>query len=245
MSILLEKRKPPRYIQLIEYIQHNIDSGEWGPHHKLPSEQMFSEQFNFARGTVRQAMSELANAGVIYRIQGKGSFVGPQMIQHDVANSRFKSFLEEFVEKKLSFETIQLGCEVLPLFEPIMSAMNLSPSMGNVAKVKRLRVSSEEPFMYSENHISLHLFPAFDTLRFEGRGLYDILNQEYGFVYGSIRRIFYAVSAEGHVAKNLKVPVGTPVMLANQIVFDVNGQCVDYAYIWLRSDKVEVSLNYG
>lgn len=243
MTNLLHKRKPPRYIQLIQYIEENIESKKWGPHHKLPSEQVLSEQFGFARGTVRQAISELVNAGIIYRIQGKGSYVGPQMIQHDVSNTRFKSFLEEFVEKKLSFETLQLGCEVLDAFEPIVSTMVLPPAQKELARIKRLRVSSDEPFMYSENHIPLFNFPGFDTLNYQGRGIYDILAEKYGFVYGSIQRIFQAVSAEGHVAKYLKVRVGTPLMLANQIVFDVHGTCVDYAFIWLRSDKVEISVN--
>lgn len=41
----------------------------------LPSEEILAKNFNVSRGTVRRAISDLVNQGLLYRIPGKGTFV--------------------------------------------------------------------------------------------------------------------------------------------------------------------------
>jgi GntR family transcriptional regulator len=238
-----EDRRTPRYVQLIDYIQENITKGTWGPHHKVPSEEELAKQFLFARGTVRQAMTELVNAKVLYRIQGKGTFVGPKLIQHDVSTTGFRSFLDEFIDKNVSFETHQIDCVVIPAFSPIREYMHIDNPVERVARVRRLRVSGGEPFMYSENHIPIARYPGFEQLDFSHKGIYEILEQVYGLKFGHVQRYFQAVKAEGEAAKQLKVAPDSPLILTEQIVYDSEGRCTDYAYIWLRSDKIRISVN--
>lgn len=239
MAAAYEKRRTPRYVQIIDYIQDHISSGAWGPHHKVPSEEDLSKKFSFARGTIRQAINELVNADVLYRIQGKGTFVGPRLIQHDVSTSGFRSFLDEFIDKNVDFETIQLGCVIVPSFSPILEVMGNS----RVVKIKRLRTTTGEPFMYSENHIPIDRYPGVEKLDFTHHGIYEILRKHYQLKVGSMQRYFQAVKAEGEVAKILKVTPDTPLILTEQVVYDTDGICTDYACIWLRSDKVRISVN--
>ena len=243
MPVSYEKRRTPRYVQLIDYIQKHITSGEWGPHHKVPSEEELSRLFGFARGTVRQAMNELVNANALYRIQGKGTFVGPKLIQHDVNTNGFRSFLDEFVDKRVDFETQQLGCEIVSPFTPVKETMETQGQSGKLLKVRRLRTTCQDPFMYSENHLPYDRFLGIEQHEFTKQGIYETLQEVYGFTFGSVRRYFKAVLAEGMVAKLLKVQYGTPLILTEQIVYDSDGQCIDYAFIWLRSDKVRISVN--
>ena len=44
----------------------------------MPTEETIGELFGVSRITVRQALDGLAQAGYIYKIQGKGSFVSPK-----------------------------------------------------------------------------------------------------------------------------------------------------------------------
>ncbi len=62
--------------EIMSYVLHRIDSGEWPPGHKIPTEKSISEQFAAARNTVRKALGQLESQGSIVRHVGRGTFVG-------------------------------------------------------------------------------------------------------------------------------------------------------------------------
>ena len=63
------------YIQVKEYILARIESGEWQPDARIPSENQLVETLNVSRMTVNRALRELAAEGRLVRVQGVGSFV--------------------------------------------------------------------------------------------------------------------------------------------------------------------------
>lgn len=65
----------PLYKQIRQHVLDQIHKKRWLPEQQIPSEHELAEQFQVSRVTVRGALSELVNEGVIYRIPGKGSFV--------------------------------------------------------------------------------------------------------------------------------------------------------------------------
>lgn len=72
----MDKNSPiPMYYQLAAEIRKKIDDGIWKPGHCIDSERIFAEEYNLSRMTVRQALNELVQTGILTRIQGKGTFV--------------------------------------------------------------------------------------------------------------------------------------------------------------------------
>lgn len=70
-----EGKRSPAYVRIREYVRSQIAQGRWKPNDRLPTEAEFAEQFGISRFPVKKALAGLAEEGVIYRIQGKGSFV--------------------------------------------------------------------------------------------------------------------------------------------------------------------------
>lgn len=68
-------QRVPLYTQIYNYVSDGIKAGQWPPAGRLPSEKELSEQFNVSRITVKKALGQLIEEGLIYRIQGKGTFV--------------------------------------------------------------------------------------------------------------------------------------------------------------------------
>lgn len=70
-----------------------IETGEFGPGAKLPTEPALSEQFGVSRTVVREAISRLKNEGAVEPRQGSGVYVSqqghlrPLRIQFDQASS--------------------------------------------------------------------------------------------------------------------------------------------------------------
>ncbi|CAI6083166.1 GntR family transcriptional regulator [Cohnella sp. JJ-181] len=65
----------PLYTQIRDYVLKQISDQVWKPGDRLPSENEFAEQFSVSRITVKNALAQLIEDNLIYRIQGKGSFV--------------------------------------------------------------------------------------------------------------------------------------------------------------------------
>jgi len=62
-------------MQLVQQLRAKIESGEWGPGARVPSEIELAKENGISRGTVRQAMVRLHADGLLERAPGKGSYV--------------------------------------------------------------------------------------------------------------------------------------------------------------------------
>ncbi|WP_152048665.1 histidine utilization repressor [Aureimonas psammosilenae] len=65
----------PLYARLKRHILDRVETGEWLPNHRVPSENELVESLGVSRMTANRALRELAAEGVVTRIRGKGSFV--------------------------------------------------------------------------------------------------------------------------------------------------------------------------
>jgi DNA-binding transcriptional regulator YhcF (GntR family) len=78
--VLLQLRRThinriPLYKQIYEYLLENIKSGTWHADKPIPSENELSRQFKVSRITIKQALDMLVEKGIVYRIQGRGTFI--------------------------------------------------------------------------------------------------------------------------------------------------------------------------
>ena len=65
----------PLYQRITDALAAEIEAEGLKPGDQLPSETELMERFGVSRVTVRHALSQLVNRGLIYRRKGKGSFV--------------------------------------------------------------------------------------------------------------------------------------------------------------------------
>lgn len=69
------QKKKPKYKVVEDYIIELIRSGKVKPGDQIETEYELSQKLNIGRLTVNKALINLANAGYINRIPGKGSFI--------------------------------------------------------------------------------------------------------------------------------------------------------------------------
>jgi GntR family transcriptional regulator of arabinose operon len=95
----IDADKPiPKYLQLKEILKHHFKDERYRADQKIPTENELIEQFQVSRNTVRQALAELANEEVIYKIQGSGSFFAGE-----TADDLRHSYLVGVIVPRLSF----------------------------------------------------------------------------------------------------------------------------------------------
>jgi GntR family transcriptional regulator len=72
----IDRRKPEHlWSQVAGDIRADIDAGRLVSGDKLPGELELAEQYGVARLTVRHAVADLADAGYVVVLRGRGTFV--------------------------------------------------------------------------------------------------------------------------------------------------------------------------
>ena len=95
----IDADKPiPKYLQLKEILKQHFHQEQYQPDQKVPTENELIERFEVSRNTVRQALAELTNDGVIYKIQGSGSFFAGH-----IQDQQNQSFLIGVIVPRLAF----------------------------------------------------------------------------------------------------------------------------------------------
>jgi GntR family transcriptional regulator len=74
----------PLYAQIKQLLHEQILNGELSPGTVLPTEHDLSNSLNVSRITVKRALDDLARAGLLRRIQGKGTIVEPKRVTGDL-----------------------------------------------------------------------------------------------------------------------------------------------------------------
>jgi GntR family transcriptional regulator len=74
----IDKQSPiPMYYQIMSQLREKIAAGEYDVNDALPPERELVETYQVSRMTIRQAILELVNEGILVRRKGIGTFVAP------------------------------------------------------------------------------------------------------------------------------------------------------------------------
>lgn len=231
----------PAYLRIKKALADEIDSGALATHSKLPSEDELCAQFGVARGTVRQALSELVNDGYIYKRHGRGTFVRAREYEHLIDTSRFISILDDLVERGVTPKVDWFDIDLAATDETERSYLHAD----KMFVIRRIRSVNDKPIMYSINRIPYDIYPTMMDTPLDFTSIHNLLKYNKGVQIVNGTRMMQAVAASEEIARNLQIPAGHPLMLVEQIAYDDHNRCVDYAHLWLRSDLFHVTVNMG
>ena len=68
----------PPYRQIADILRRRIESGQYQPDTRIPTESELIEAFEVARTTARRAIAVLREEGLIYTVPQRGSYVARQ-----------------------------------------------------------------------------------------------------------------------------------------------------------------------
>ena len=163
------------YVVIMESVQNYINEQGLKPGDQLPSEVELMNQFKVSRATVRQAMQELENEGIIEKKHGLGTFVAEPKVSIEM--NGFFSFNEE--AKKLNqtpHTTItQFERSVCPS-KKIQQRLSLSPQ-DEVITIQRLRRIDEDPVLLETTYLPGKRFLTLHQEELENQSLYDVFSR--------------------------------------------------------------------
>lgn len=224
----------PLYYQLKLHIEAQIRSGTWQPGDQVPSEAVLGEKFHVSRTTVRQALGELVNQGMLTRVQGKGTFVAhPRIRQH---LTRLTGFTEDFQARRMkpASQILRQGKE--PAGSRVASALRVTEETP-VIVLERLRLADELPMAVEISHLPESLFPSFHAGEFPGGSLYTYLAEKFNTIPTTAHQDMEAIACPKPQARLLDLPKGGPVLHIYRTTFDQFGRPFEQVESFYRGDR--------
>jgi len=237
----LDRGRPePLYLQIKNWILGEIEAGRFPLHYKLPSEDDLARSLCVSRGTLRQAIQDLIREHHLKPIHGRGTFVISQGQVEGSLTSRLLAFSEDLLLQGIPFRTEVIHQRLWRPNDRISGLLNL-PRDSSVLSLKRRRFVDELPIVLTKNYVPLSHCPGIEQENFENNSLFGYLETKYHLHLSWARRTVEARSASRDVATFLDVPVNSPLLYIEQIVYLEDGQPIEYSDIWLRSDRFKLS----
>lgn len=207
----------PKYMQVIDYLQSIIDQKE--PHTPIPSEREISQALSMSRMTVRRAVEELCQQGVLYRDGNKGTFISGKKPQPG------KSAQPER-KRILYFDSIYDSTNV----REVSKALFL-PDSEHLFRLVRLILRDQIPLRVEE------IYAASDQISDEEIGqldsflLLDRYRQE-----GSVTRSIEPMLVPAKYCRLMQLRQNTPILRQREVLRRKDGRPFLFVYTYFNPE---------
>lgn len=168
----------PKYYQLGQIIREMIENEELQPGDAIPTEMELCKYHGVSRMTARKAIQNLVHEGLLYREQGKGTFVAYPKERRNV--SQLLSFTEEMKAKGKKVTNKIMLFEKNKPSKKIAKILDINPDEDFIFMIKRLRIVSGLPFAIELAHIPEKIVPGLKLEDIEKNSLYDLIENTHG-----------------------------------------------------------------
>lgn len=228
-------------IQEEEVVTQNLDDKAWLPGYPIPSEKELQDLYGVSRMTVRQAVNELVNEGLVVKKQGKGTFVSFPKLSHNLPN--LTSFTEDIRLKGLKPQARILNID-RGIYPKIAQKMEVDGDTSFL-NINRLRLINDEEVGIHDSYINYLVIegtPLASTETFDYTGsIYEALENS------GIIRTYAIETLEGGIADKgiagmLGIKEGFPLLILERITYTGDNLPLEYVKMHYRADKYKYSI---
>lgn len=227
----------PLYVQIKEQIVGSIQSGRWQPDERIPSGPELAAKLGVSVMTVRQAISELVDEGVLVSERGRGTYVARQKFA--IRLPYFMGFTEEMKLRGYEPKTRIVGKGVSEARADVSERLGV-PEGSRVVWYERLRLADDEPICFEVSYFSYERFPDFPLPEDEYTSSYGIFKERYGVEIVRAEQTFQAIKATYKQARMLKVAPDSPVLLLVSAEFDGGASPIQFTVGAYRGDRYSI-----
>lgn len=222
----------PTYFKLKKKILKDIESGTLVPGDVLPSERALAALHGLSRMTVRQALTDLVTAGILYREQGRGTFVSARKMQQ----RNISSFSETVREMGFTPSTKVSEFDVIKPPDDVAGKLMIKDV--DVFRAVRVRLADTVPVAVEEVFIPFHICPGLEKKDLQS-SLYSVINETFGHRVGSADCAVSTQHPTSRQQEYLGISRNTPVLKIDTLYYSVSGITLYYERAVYRADMYE------
>jgi GntR family transcriptional regulator len=208
------------------------------PGAELPSERELAQRYGLARMTVRNEIKRLTAEGLVYQLQGRGTFVAEPRVAQAGA---FSSFTEDMVARGLAPGSIVTSTTAMEADGFLAASLELAPG-DSVFCLDRVRTADGRPMAIEQAVLPLDRFAGIEEVDFTAASLFEVLDRRFGVSLRAAQQHVVAVKIDADQAPLLGVSENDVGLRFDTVARDGDDVPVYYAVSLFRADLYEIEL---
>lgn len=232
-------RDGPRslYLQVAEDIAMRIGREE-GYKTRLPSEAKLAAHYQVSRITVQLALNHLKTKGLIFRQQGRGTFVARQW--DEVKPAPIRGFAEILSAQGMEPEMELMDFGLVPAPEKVIETLALTTDVALFLR-RRYRLDGTAVAL-----TEVYYPPSFQSLISEQDARRysspQLMEQLVGLTLNKSHITVQVQSAPEHVARALDLPDGSALMVLGRVSYTDRDETCEQSTLFVRAGIAEFSV---
>lgn len=219
-------------------MRRRILTGHWSATQRIPSLEVLAEEFSVARLTARQSVDHLVSEGLLWRKQGKGTFV----IETE-SSERWLSMQTKWSQlvKMVEGTSLELLLEKDGVNCPDLGAME-GDNSGRYHYMERTHIKDGAPYSLIEIYLDEDTFNL-DPDAFRERTVVSVLDNLSGIKLSTGRQTLTVATSDAYTSNCLNIPLESPVANLRRVVLNEAGKVIYLGDIVYRADHVRLDIN--
>lgn len=229
-------RPEPLWHQAEQALRALITNGTWEDGAQIPNEESLSEMLGVSRITVRHALRNIEESGLLRREHGRGTFVRSARVIAGVRG--LTSFTQEMADLGLAAGSRLLELEETPASSEVAAALEIKTGAPAI-RLRRLRLGNDAPVGIQTVHMPADRVKGFAAIENPGASLYDTLRTRYGITPVEAREVYRVGIVSDEDAALLDIPARSPAFMVERITADATG-VFEFTVSTMRGDRYEI-----
>ncbi len=226
------------YSRIQEYIAELILSGKLAPESRIQSEREFSEDLGVSRMTVRRALTELVNEGLLERRHGSGTYVAKPKVTYEAGE--LVNYAQAMQQRNIATSSQLLEFSEIAASRRLAELLKIE--IGNpIHRIDILRLANRVPVILERVFFPCARFPNLEEWDLEKSSIYDLITTVYNVQIGQISQTVEAVAATEMVAQQLRIEENFPLLMLSRLIYQKDTTLpVVFSQDFLRSDYARI-----
>jgi GntR family transcriptional regulator len=237
---LLRRGPTPYYHQIGAIIREKIVNGELRSGDRIPTENELQQMFEVSRATVRQALQNLEQDGLISRQPGKGSFV--QSSPEAVAEVKVTCLLEDLIALGVPAENRVISTAVVRASNVVAEALAVAPG-DDVFTFQRVVEVDGDPFAGSRTFLPLWMKDYLNEKDLADAQMLKTLQRVCDVLPDRADQLLEAVMADASQANLLNVDAGAALLSCTRSTYDRHNTGLEHSVTLYRSDRTRFHIS--
>jgi GntR family transcriptional regulator len=232
---VLRRSRIPLYLQVARLMRQKIERQEWVYGAQIPTLDELEKEYEVSRITLRAALNQLEEEGIVRRTRGLGTFVAK-----DLSEQRwFKlpNTFDELVETVANLKIRLLHIEQAP--RPLVPAFPFGTVGNAYHRLRRVHYHNDVPYCLIDIYLDKDIFDS-DPLAFSQATVVPQLAVRSDITVAGARQVMRITVSDEDTASHLDIGVSDPIADVCRALVDEDGRIVYYAHIQYPAQMIQI-----